>query len=150
MESLGRQYSTVCSADMHTGGGCIVSYNRNFIRCYNTQPPQPIAVPITQFAPGIDKPNSMWTTGACLYPNGQCDTFAVIGNNVPNPPGILAQETTQTQLAVILQFDIATNGLKRDRTSRRVKLFPGVRRCSSIKLPKKEYPPREIKTFQIG
>lgn len=107
--------------------------------------PPPIAVPIVQFAPGIHKPNSMWTAGTCLYPNGQCDTFAVIGNNVPNPPGMLTQEITQAHLNVILQFDIASNGLKRDRSSRRAKVFPGIRRCRDIKLPREEYPPRESK-----
>ena len=143
-----RQYAV--QTCIPAGGVLYLITGISFVAIQNTQPPQPIAVPITQFAPGIDQPNSMWTAGACLYPNGQCDTFAVIGNNVPNPPGMLTQETTQAQLAVILQFDIATNGLKRDRTSGRVKLFPGASRCSSIKLPKEEYPPREIKTFQIG
>ena len=107
--------------------------------------PPPIAVPIVQFAPGIAKPNSMWTAGTCLYPNGQCDTFAVIGNNVPNPPGMLTQEITQAHLNAILQFDIVTNGLKRDRTSRRAKVFPGIRRCRDARLPREEYPPREQK-----
>lgn len=104
--------------------------------------PPPIAVPIVQFAPGIDKPNSMWTAGSCLYPNGQCDTFAVIGNNVPNPPGMLTQEITQAHLNTILQFDIQSNGLKRDRSSRRAKVFPGIRRCRDARLPRKEYPPK--------
>ena len=97
--------------------------------------PQPIAVQIVQFAPGILKPNSMWTSGACLYPNGQCDSFAVLGSNVPNPPEMLTQEITLAHLDSILQFDIATNGLKRDRSSRRAGVFPGLR------LPKEEYPP---------
>lgn len=115
----------------------------SFVAIQNTQPPQPIAVPIVLFAPGIYKPNSMWTAGTCLYPNGQCDTFAVIGNNVPNPPGMLTQAITQANLDAILQFDIATNGLKRDRSSRRTRLFPGVSRCSNVKLPKAEYPTAE-------
>ena len=37
-------------------------------------------------AGAIYKPSSMWTFSTCLYPDGQCQEFAVIGNNVPNPP----------------------------------------------------------------
>jgi len=138
-----RQYAV--QTCIPAGGILYLVTGISFAAIQNTQPPQPIAVPTTQFAPGIDKPNSMWTAGACLYPNGACDTFAVIGNNVPNPPGMLTQEITQAQLAVILQFDIATNGLKRDRSSRRAELFPGVRSCKGVRLPKEEYPPREKK-----
>jgi len=112
--------------------------------------PQPIAVPIVQFAPGIDKLNSMWTVGACLYSNNQCGTFAVIGNNVPNPTGMLTQEITVAHLDGILQFDIQTNGLKRDRSSRRARLFSGVSRCSNVQLPKAEYPTENKKPSKSG
>ena len=123
------------------GGTLYLITGISYVAISNQQPPQPLAVPIVQFAPGIPKPNSMWTAGSCLYPNGQCDTFAVIGNNVPNPPGMLTQEITQATLIAILQFDIQTNGLKRDRSSRRVRLFPGIGPCRNIGLPLEEYPP---------
>ena len=79
---------------------------------------QPIQVPIVQLAGAIYKPSSMWTFGTCLHPNGQCQEFAVIGNNVPNPPGLLTRAITHAQLVALLQFDIQANGLKRDRSSR--------------------------------
>jgi len=124
------------------GGKLYLITGISFVAIQNTQPPQPIEVPVIQFAPGIDKPNSVWTAGTCLYPNGQCVAFAVIGNNVLNPPGKLTQQITLEELTSILQFDIQTNNLKRDRSSLRVQLFPGVRSCSYERLPREETPPR--------
>ena len=139
---------------MHTGvpGVLYLITGISFVAIQDTNPPQPIAVPITTFPQAvpnqpinpaaIGKPNSMWTAGTCLIPNGQAQSFAVIGNNVPNPPGMLTRNTTQAQLEVILQFDVATNGLKRDRSSRRVKLFPGVKNSTPINLSTEEVSPR--------
>jgi len=120
------------------GGEMFLITGISFVAIQNTQPPQPVAAPITQLGNnGIHRPNSMWTQGTCLYPNGQCTDFAVIGNNV-NPPGTLTQQITPADLGVILQFDIQTNNLKRDRSRRRVKLFPRAGRCSYKRLPKEE------------
>ena len=124
------------------GGTLYLITGISYVAISNQQPPQPLAVPVVQFTATILKPNSMWTSGMCLYPNGQCDTFAVIGNNVPHPPGMLTQEITLATLITILQFDIQTNGLKRDRWSRRVRLFSGNGPCRNIRLPREEYPPR--------
>ena len=55
----------------------------SFVGIQNTNPPQPIAVPITQLPGGIFKPSSMWTVGNCIFSNGQSQNF---GNNVPNLP----------------------------------------------------------------
>ena len=55
---------------------------------------------------------------------------------------MLRQEITLAHLDAILQFDFATNGLKRGTSSRRAKLFPGVGRSSNTRLPRDEYPPR--------
>ena len=124
------------------GGVLYLITGISFVAIQNTNPPQPIAVPITALPGGIYKPSSMWTSGICLFPNGQSQSFAVIGNNVPNPPGMLTQATTQAQLELILGYDIQTNGLKRSSRIPRVKLFPGVRKSTPIKLPRDEYPPR--------
>ena len=127
------------------GGVLYLITGISFVAIQNTNPPQPIAVPITALPGGIYKPSSMWTSGICLFPNGQSQSFAVIGNNVPNPPGMLTQATTQAQLELILGYDIQTNGLKRSSRIPRVKLFPGVRKSKPIKLPRDEYPPRSGK-----
>ena len=119
----------------------------------NANPPQPAAVQISTIPPpvpnqplnpaAIFQPNSLWTAGKCVFPNGQSQSFPVIGNNVLNSAAMLTQEITQAQLLVILQFDIQTNGLKRDRVERvRVNLFPGLRSSAGpIRLPLDEYPP---------
>ena len=120
------------------GGEMFLVTGISFAAIQNTQPPTPVAAPITTLGNGgIHRPNSMWTQGTCLYPNGQCTDFVVIGNNV-NPPGTLTQQITPADLGVILAFDIQTNNLKRDRSGsrRRVKLFPGVRGCRYKRLPK--------------
>ena len=128
-----------------TGGVLYLVTGISYAAIQNTQPKQATPVPIVLFAPGIQKPNSMWTAGACLYQNGECYTFAVIGNNVPHPPGMLTQEITQTDLSNILQFDIVTNCLKRDRSGRRSRIFPALGRCRSIRLPREEYPRRKVR-----
>ena len=123
------------------GGVLYLITGISFVAIQNTNPPQPIAVPITALPGGIYKPSSMWTSGTCVIPNNPAQSFAVIGNNVPNPPGMLTQATTQAQLELILGYDIQTNGLKRSSRIPRVKLFPGVRKSTPIKLPRDECPP---------
>ena len=126
------------------GGRLYLLSGVSFVAIQNTQPPQPIRVPIHQLHIGIYKPSSMWTAGACLRPGHRTDSFAVIGNNVPHPPGMLTQETTLIQLENILTFDVTTNGLKRAITAdRRVKLFPGAGKSIPIELPEEEYPPTD-------
>lgn len=39
-------------------------------------------------------PNSLWTAGCCVRPNGLAQSFAVIGNNVENTNEMLTQEVT--------------------------------------------------------
>ena len=125
------------------GGVLYLKSGSSFVAIQNTNPPQPIQAQITQFAAGIFKPTSMWTAGMCLFPTGQTQSFAVIGNNVPQPFAMLTQETTQAQLEAILTFDVATNNLKRNRFGRRVHLFPGGGTPKPIKLPEDEYPPTD-------
>ena len=122
------------------GNGELFLVTGSSFTAFQNTPPQPVPAPITQLVNGgIDRPNLLWTAGTCLYPGGQCDSFAVIGNNVP---ASLTQEITQAQLNVILQFDVQSNGLKRDKTRGEVKLFPGAARsCSNVQLPSEEYPP---------
>jgi len=125
------------------GGVLYLKSGSSFVAIQNANPPQPIQAQITQFAAGIFKPTSMWTAGMCLFPTGQTQSFAVIGNNVPQPFAMLTQETTQAQLETILTFDVATNNLKRNRFGRRVHLFPGGGTPKPIKLPEDEYPPTD-------
>ena len=88
------------------GGEMFLITGISFVAISNTNPPQAVIAPITQLGNGgIDRPNSMWTQGTCLYPGGHCVDFAVIGNNV-NPPGTLTQQITPADLAAILQVDI--------------------------------------------
>lgn len=115
------------------------------------QPPQAVQVPITPFpnqpnppvnpAAAIDQPNSMWTMGECVAQNGQSQSFAVIGNNVPVKAAMHTQQIPVAQLMTIIQDDIRINGLKRGTVKVKLDLFPGIKNSKDVELPKTEYPP---------
>lgn len=72
----------------------------------------------------ISVPNSMWTAGCCVRPNGQkTESFAVIGNNVQNKQGTFTQQVTVAQLQTILQADV------NKQKNVNVDLFPGNKDC---------------------
>ena len=123
-------------------GVSFVGFQSNPLMPFGTTINQ-LQIPNNPEITGIDIPNSMWTSGQCLLQNGQGQSFAVIGNNVPNPPGMLTQEITLAQLNDILQFDIAGNRLKRSTVKQKVNLFPGIKKSVNVKLPSKQYPPPE-------
>ncbi|XP_015775232.1 PREDICTED: uncharacterized protein LOC107353403 [Acropora digitifera] len=73
-------------------------------------------------------PNSMWTAGCCVRPNG-IKSFAVIGNNVAIKNQILMQQISVARLQDILGGDVANLKIG----TRKVDLFPGNRACSNTK-----------------
>ncbi len=89
-------------------------------------------VPVAQLgpvgnSPAIDVPNSMWTAGCCVHPNG-IESFAVIGNNLQNRNQILTQQIPVARLQGILGNDV--NNLNIGGPN--VDLFPGNRACSNV------------------
>ena len=104
----------------------------SFARIQQGNPPQPIAgqihtlhLPNNLFA-RIDIPNSLWTAGCCVRPNGQnTESFAVIGNNVQNAQQQLTQQVSVAVLQNILAFDVAQRGIG----GQNVRLFPGDQNC---------------------
>ena len=65
----------------------------------------------------------MWTAGCCADPNGQAESFAVIGNNDANQP--FTQQITLSQLQNILTADVT----HRVVGGPDVNLFPGLANC---------------------
>ena len=86
---------------------------------------------VDQMNNGIYIPNSMWTAGCCVHPNG-IESFAVIGNNLANsqPDVTLTQQIPVEQLQDILKDDVNSRGLSNDHDN--VDLFPGNVDCSQI------------------
>jgi len=78
--------------------------------------------------PAINIPNSMWTAGCCVHPNG-VESFAVIGNNVQNVPN-LTQQITVARLQLILAVD--EDNLGQHINGPNVDLFPGNVACSNV------------------
>ena len=77
-------------------------------------------------SPAIDIPNSMWTAGCCVHPNG-IKSFAVIGNNVEDEHKTLTQQTSVEQLQGILAADVVNLNIGGPN----VDLFPGNGACSN-------------------
>lgn len=83
-----------------------------------------VGVPVISLPPnnvenGIAIPNSLWTAGCCVRPNGQnTESFAVIGNNVENS---LTQQVTVHWLQTFLAADVTNDRVGGDN----VVLFPG-------------------------
>lgn len=78
-------------------------------------------------SPAIVVPNSMWTAGCCVRPNG-IKSFAVIGNNLQNRNQILTQQITVARLQGILENDVNNFNIGGPN----VDLFPGNRTCSNV------------------
>lgn len=79
--------------------------------------------------PAIDIPNSMWTAGCCVRPNGNVQSFAVIGNNLQNTVQMLTQQIPVAQLETFLAADVVNLNIGGPN----VNLFPaGNGACSNI------------------
>ena len=113
----------------------------SFVTIQNQRPPLPQmqVESIVQFTREIKTPNSMCTTGMCLFRTAQPQTFAVIGNNVQDRRLMFTGATSQADRAHILRIDVNRHTLKR-AVSGRVELFPGVRSTINIQLPEKPSP----------
>ena len=85
---------------------------------------QPNQLGPVQNYPSITIPISMWTAGCCVAPNGQAESFAVIGNNDANQLPFISQ-ISLAQLQNILTADVIQSGLGRSD----VNLFPGLANC---------------------
>ena len=137
-EAAIRQYALRCTGAPSNGRLHLIT-GTSFVAIQGV-PAQAIAAPIIQLPqvgnnPAIHIPNSMWTFGTCVPQNGMAQTFAVIGNNVQNPPGMLTQQITEARLTAILQNDVLANGLKRSLVKKKVNLIPGIAKSKDIKLP---------------
>lgn len=66
----------------------------------------------------------MWTAGCCVAPNGQAESFTVIGNNDANQLPFISQ-ISLAQLQNILTTDVTRSGLGGPE----VNLFPGLANC---------------------
>lgn len=79
----------------------------------------------------INIPNSLWTAGCCVRPNGQYTrSFAVMGNNVRNThQESLTRQVTVAQLETILTADVHYFDLNNNIGEQNVVLFPGNRNC---------------------
>ena len=152
-----RQFALQCTA-APTNGVMYIITGVSFVGVANPnpqQPPQAVQVPIIPFpnqpnppvnpAAAIDQPNAMWTMGQCVPQNGQAQSFAVIGNNVPVRAAMNTQQIPVAQLMTIIQDDIRINGLKRSTVKEELNLFPGIKNSKDVDLPETEYPPPENK-----
>ena len=93
--------------------------------------PVPINVlPAAQNNPGIAIPNSMWTAGCCVLPNGNAQSFAVMGNNVLNGNQRLTQQITLVLLQNFLTADVTNQNIGGPN----VNLFPGNVNCAANNL----------------
>lgn len=73
-------------------------------------------------------PNSLWTAGCCVRPNGQnTQGFAVIGNNVNDVNQMFTQQVTVARLQNILAADVDRHNIGGPN----VHLFPGNAACSA-------------------
>lgn len=105
----------------------------------NNDPEPEVRVGVTKIvSPGsldwIVVPNSLWTAGCCVRPNGYVQSFAVIGNNVYG--NTLTQQVTTAWLQGFLSDEVTYRHIGGP-----VDLFPGNAAClnNDVKLP--EVPP---------
>ncbi|XP_022784291.1 uncharacterized protein LOC111324891 [Stylophora pistillata] len=89
---------------------------------------QPNQLPPAQNYPSIFIPNSMWTAGCCVAPNGYSESFAVFGNNDLNHQ--FTEQITLNELQNILADDVMHTGLGGPDVS----LFPGHVNCANNNL----------------
>ena len=86
----------------------------------------------------IDVPNSLWTAGCCVLQNGNSESFAVMGNNVPTGnQASLTLQITVAQLQTILAADV----FDRNVGGLNVVLFPGDPNCANNNMANLPPPP---------
>lgn len=101
-----------------------------FIDPNNPQPAynnQPNRFPLNN--PAIDIPESLWSAGCCVRPNGGPTTnFAVIGNNVQNANLLFTQGRRVHDLEQLLTNDVNNLNINGPQN---VELFPANATCSN-------------------
>jgi len=126
-----RVYAQQCTQGPQPGTLYLIT-GTAFGHIQNNPLPYNPQVPINQLGPAgnnpaIDIPNSMWTAGCCVHPNG-IESFAVIGNNLPNRNQILTQQIPVARLQDILEDDVNNRNIGGPN----VDLFPGNGACSNV------------------
>jgi len=86
---------------------------------------QPNIEDFSQNHPTIAIPNSLWTAGCCVRPNGDAVSFAVMGNNVQDGGAEGTRQITLTELQNILTADVRHH----DLAGGNVNLFLGNPNC---------------------
>ena len=133
-----RVYAQQCTQGLQPGTlylmtGTAFGHIQNNPPGYNPQVQVNDLGPVLPNYPAINIPNSMWTAGCCVRPNG-VESFAVIGNNpqnVPQQPYVpLTQQITVARLRRILEDDVGNLG--QNIGGPNVELFPGNGACSNI------------------
>ncbi|XP_078355600.1 uncharacterized protein LOC144640295 [Oculina patagonica] len=104
------------------------------IQQQENNPPQPnVNVPVNRLHHPTDPfvkiaiPNSLWTAGCCVRPDGDARSFAVIGNNVQDVDS-RTQQVTVAQLQDFLGADVNHRHIGEPD----VRLFPGNPACSNV------------------
>ena len=90
-------------------------------------------VPVSQLGPvgnnpALDIPNLLWTAGCCVFQGGTVQSFAVVGNNLPQGAQTLTQQITVAQLEAILTVDVVNLNIGGPN----VDLFPSNVACSNV------------------
>lgn len=125
-----REYAMQCTrADPWLQAGELyLLTGTSFVHVQRGNPPQSNHVHVEWFNednPTIAIPNSLWTAGCCVRPNGNAESFAVMGNNVQDGDEELTRQITIAQLENILTADVDHHNMGRGN----VNLFPGNANC---------------------
>lgn len=80
--------------------------------------------------PAIAIPNLIWNAGFCVFQNGTVQSFAVVGNNLPDSTRMFTQQITVVQMLTILWLDVGNQG--QNIGGPNVDLFPGNVACSTV------------------
>ena len=134
VENRIREYAALCIQGADPGTLHVLT-GTSFVSIQPGNPPQhvqPDGFPPNN--PTIAIPNSLWSAGCCVRPNGgPTGSFAVIGNNIQNANLQLTSGITVANLQQILTNDVTNLGVNINGPNgpQNVNLFPANAACSN-------------------
>lgn len=126
-----RRYAAVCTQGANPGTLYLLT-GTSFAGIQPGNPPQLVYIQppnvFPQNNPTIAIPESLWTAGCCVRPNGgPTESFAVIGNNAQNADFLFTTGITVAELQNILRNDVTNLNIGGPN----VNLFPASAACSN-------------------
>lgn len=128
-----RMYAALCTQGPNPGTLYVLT-GTSFFSIQPGNPPQPVynqpdGFPPNNPNPAIAIPNSLWSAGCCVCPNGGPTTnFAVIGNNVQNANLRFTSGLHVEDLQQFLTNDVTNLNINGQQN---VELFPANAACSN-------------------